>query len=89
MIIEIAIEQINNLLSTTVVVGEDIDLVILLTARTPTGKFFLTCESSRSVGNMFIQNFICSFKVSKSYTVLTGNNYNENADSKSGFFFIF
>ncbi|XP_044579087.1 uncharacterized protein LOC123261518 [Cotesia glomerata] len=42
LIIETAIEQFN-LTNTTIVVGEDVDLLVLLTARTPTEKtiFFL------------------------------------------------
>jgi hypothetical protein len=37
LIIETAIEQLNAT-NTTVVVGEDVDLLVLLTARTPTDK---------------------------------------------------
>ena len=37
LIIETAIEQFNTT-NTTVVVGEDVDLLILLTARTPIDK---------------------------------------------------
>lgn len=54
-IIEIALERCHEIY-TTVIVGEDIDLLILLAARTPSDK---TRESASTNENIFIKKFVC------------------------------
>ena len=57
LIIETAIEQ-SNTTNTTIVVGEDVDLLVLLTARTPIDKiiYFLYAHNEMSRFSVFCAN---------------------------------
>lgn len=62
LIIETAIEQFN-LTNTTIVVGEDVDLLVLLTARTPTEKtiFFLKPGKAQHQSDRYSSKSLSTF----------------------------
>lgn len=62
LIIETAIEQFN-LTNTTIVVGEDVDLLVLLTARTPTEKtiFFLKPGKAQRQSDIYSSKSLFTF----------------------------
>lgn len=58
LIVETAIKQVNQT-TATIVISEDINLLILLTARTPTGQiiYFLKPGNAKKTVNIFIKKF--------------------------------
>lgn len=62
LIIETAIEQFN-LTNTTIVVGEDVDLLVLLTARTPTEKiiYFLKPGKAQHQSEIYSSKSLSAF----------------------------
>lgn len=76
LIIETALEQFNT--NKTIVVGEDVDLLLILIARTPTDRmiYFLKPGKAQTETKMYSSHsFEFIFKMSSSYLIFTCNNW--------------
>lgn len=69
MIIETAIEQFN-LTNTAIVVGEDIDLLVLLTAPTKKTIFFLKPGKAQHQSEMYSSKSLSTFAKCQNHVLL-------------------